>query len=99
MSEGKERSGGRSRLFARISVPSEVHLRRMKVHDALEKLDRYLSDAAMMGLPWIRVIHGKGTGIMRRAVVDHLSRHPLVGRTHPAMASEGAEGVTIAELK
>ena len=99
MREGGKRPEGRSRLFARVSVPTEVHLRRMKVHDALEKLDRYLDDAALMGLPRVRVVHGKGTGTLRRAVVDHMSRHPLVARTYPATASEGAEGVTIAELK
>ncbi len=68
-----------SRLMRQISVPTEVHLRRMSVRDALDKLDRYLNDATVMGMPWVRVIHGKGTGTLKGAVLDYLSNHPLVG--------------------
>ena len=90
---------GQSRLMRQISVPTEVHLRRMSVRDALDKLDRYLNDATVMGMPWVRVIHGKGTGTLKRAVLDYLSDHPLVAKHYPASPSEGNGGVTIAELK
>ena len=80
------------------SVPTEVHLRLMKVRPALDKLDRYLNDATLAGLPWVRVIHGKGTGTMRKAVQEFLSNHPLVAKHYPASPSEGNGGVTIAEL-
>ncbi|MCI0440461.1 MAG: Smr/MutS family protein [Chloroflexi bacterium] len=89
----------RRTLLEQVSVPTEVHLRRMKVRDALEKLDRYLNDAALMGMPWVRVIHGKGTGVLKGAVLDFLDSHPLVARHYPAAPSEGNGGVTIAELK
>jgi DNA mismatch repair protein MutS2 len=82
-----------------LSVPAEVHLRRMKVRDALDKLERYLNDAAVGGLPWARIVHGKGTGTLKRAVIEHLSGHPLVARCYPAAPSEGGGGVTIAEMK
>ncbi len=95
----KSKGQGESRLMRQISVPTEVHLRRMKVRDALDKLDRYLGDAAVMGMPWVRVIHGKGTGILKGAVLEFLSDHPLVGKCYPASPSEGNGGVTIAELK
>ena len=88
-----------SRLLDQISVPTEVHLRRMKVRDALQKLDRYLNDATVMGMPWVRVIHGKGTGILKGAVIEFLSDHPLVKSHEPAAPSEGNGGVTIAKLK
>jgi DNA mismatch repair protein MutS2 len=81
-----------------VSVPGEIHLRRMKVQDALDKLDRYLDDATVAGLPWVRVIHGKGTGTLKRAVIDHLSRHPLVSKHYPASPAEGGGGVTVARL-
>ena len=88
-----------SRLLRRASVPIEVHLRRMKVRDALDELDRHLNEATIAGLPWVRVIHGKGTGALKTAVADFLSTHPLVARFYPASPSEGDGGVTIAELK
>ena len=88
-----------SRLMRLISVSTEVHLRRMKVRDALETLDKYLNDAALAGMPRVRVIHGKGTGVLKGAVIDFLSNHSLVARTYPAAPSEGNGGVTIAELE
>ena len=90
---------GDSRLMRQVSVPTEVHLRRMKVRDALHKLDRYLDDAAVMGMPWVRVIHGKGTGILKGAVLEFLSDHPLVSKHYPAAPNEGNGGVTIADLR
>ena len=98
MSRSKPSPAKGSRLQRQVSVPTEVHLRRMKVRDALDKLDRYLDDATVMGVPWVRVIHGKGTGTLRNAVLEHLSGHPLVARHYPASPSEGGGGVTIAEL-
>ena len=88
-----------SRLYRQVSVPTEVHLRRMPVRDALEKLDRYLNDATVMGMPWVRVIHGKGTGTLKSAVLEYLSTHPLVSKHYPASPGEGGGGVTIADLK
>ena len=90
---------GPSPLLRRVSVPTEVHLRRMVVDDALDKLDRYLNDAAVAGIPWVRVIHGKGTGTLKKAVLKFLSGHRLVSKFYPASPSEGGGGVTIAELK
>ena len=87
-----------TRLYRQVSVSTEVHLRRMSVRDALDKLDRYLNDATVMGMPWVRVIHDKGTGILKTAVLDYLSDHPLVSKHYPAAPSEGNGGVTIAEL-
>ena len=90
---------GDSRLMRQVSVPTEVHLRRMKVRDALDKLDRYLDDAAVMGMPWVRMIHGKGTGILKGAVMEFLSDHPQVSKHYPAAPNEGSGGATIAELR
>ena len=99
MAKTKGPGGGESRLMRQISVPTEIHLRRMKVRDALDELDRYLGDAAVMGMPWVRVIHGKGTGVLKGAVLEFLSGHPLVGKHYPASPSEGNGGVTIAEMQ
>ena len=79
-------------------MSSEVHLRQMKVGPALSKLEKFLNDASVAGLHRVRVIHGKGTGTMKGAVADYLSKHPLVARHSAASPAEGNGGVTIAEL-
>jgi len=77
---------------------SEIHLRRLTVDEALLKLDQYLHDAFMAGLPQVRVVHGKGTGTLRRAVREQLANHPLVKSYRPGRYGEGGFGVTIVEL-
>ena len=88
-----------SKLFKQISVPQEVHLRRMYVYDALEKLDIYLQDATRAGHLRVRIIHGKGTGVLRIAVHEFLSKHSYVEQYYGASPNEGGGGVTIAELQ
>ncbi len=61
-------------------------------------LERYLDAAYLAGLPWVRIIHGKGTGRLRQAVRDELRRSPLVKSQEAGADSEGGEGVTIAKL-
>ncbi len=80
------------------SVVDEVRLRRLTVDEAFLKLDKYLNDAFMAGLYQVRVIHGKGTGILRQAVQEQLSRHPLVKSYRMGDYGEGGMGVTIVEL-
>ncbi len=88
----------RSKLYRQLSLETEVHLRRMRVRDALEKLDRYLNDATVAGMARVRIIHGKGTGTLKTAVLECLSAHPLVSRHYPTAPGEGGGGVTVAEL-
>ena len=80
------------------SVSDEVQLHRLTADEAVLKLDRYLNDAFMAGLVRVRVIHGKGTGTLRRVVSEQLSEHPLVKSYRLAGYGEGEEGVTIVEL-
>jgi len=76
----------------------EVHLRRLTVDEALLRLNQYLNDAFMAGLYRVRVIHGKGTGTLRRVVTEQLTGHPLVKSYRLADYGEGGAGVTIVEL-
>ena len=80
------------------NITPEVHLRQLTVDEALLKLDQYLNDAFMAGLYQVRVIHGKGTGILRQIVQEQLARHPLVKSYRPGDYGEGGDGVTIVEL-
>jgi len=77
---------------------SEVHLRRLTIDEALLKLDQFLNDAFMAGLYQVRVVHGKGTGTLRQAVREELSRHSLVKSYRPGGYGEGGDGVTMVEL-
>lgn len=88
-----------------VSMPSrvrspglEIDLRGQTVEEALERLERYLDQATMAGLPWVRVIHGKGTGTLRVAVQRTLKDHPLVASYETAPPAEGGEGATIVRL-
>jgi DNA mismatch repair protein MutS2 len=75
-----------------------LDLRGSTVEEALERLDQHLDAAARAALPWIHIIHGKGTGALRRAVRHFLSDHPLVSDYEAGGDKEGGEGVTVAKL-
>jgi DNA mismatch repair protein MutS2 len=81
-----------------MTVSYEIDLHRLTVDEALFKLDQCLYDAYIAGLPWVRVVHGKGTGTLRRAIREELPRHPLVKSIRPGYLDEGGDGATIAEL-
>ena len=80
------------------AVSLQLDLRGARAEEALEVLDRYLNDAAVAGVDRLRIVHGKGTGALRTAVREVLSRHPLVRAHEPAGAAEGGDGATIVRL-
>jgi DNA mismatch repair protein MutS2 len=77
----------------------ELDLRGQRAEDALEMLDRYLEKAAMAGLPFVRIIHGKGTGKLRQEVRTMLKDHPHVVSFEEGGDKEGGAGVTVAKLE
>jgi DNA mismatch repair protein MutS2 len=82
-----------------VSSPGvELSLRGMTVDEALEKLDGYLDRAFVAGLPYVRIVHGKGTGKLRDAVRRELRGHPHIQRFEAGGVSEGGDGVTVAFL-
>lgn len=81
-----------------LTLPRELHLRGLTVEEALEEVDRYLDEAFLAHYREVRIVHGKGTGALRRAVQEHLSRHPHVSDFHDAPPAEGGSGVTIVRL-
>jgi DNA mismatch repair protein MutS2 len=85
-----------------LNAPSpgiELDLRGQRADDALDQLDRYLDAAYMAGLPFVRIIHGKGTGKLRQAVREALKGHPHIRSFEPGGGSEGGDGVTVVKLK
>jgi DNA mismatch repair protein MutS2 len=77
----------------------EMDMRGQRVDEGLDALDRYLEKAYLSGLPFVRIIHGKGTGRLRESVRDALRNSPFIDRFESGGDKEGGEGVTIAHIK
>jgi len=86
-----------------VSTPPDVgmsiEVRGQRLDEALPRVEEFLDHAARNGRARVLLIHGKGTGAMRRAVRELLDRHPLVTRYETAERAEGGEGVTVAYIE
>ena len=82
-----------------LGASSEVDLRGMMTDEAIGALDLFLDNAVLGKLNEVRIIHGKGTGAVRKAVREHLKRSRYVKSFRPGRYGEGEDGVTIAELR
>lgn len=76
----------------------EVDLHGMFADEARERLERAIAEALAGGHDRIRIVHGKGTGILRREMWDLLTHHPMVRTFQYASPHDGAEGATVAAL-
>jgi DNA mismatch repair protein MutS2 len=81
-----------------VAVPPELDLRGLTVDEALMLIDQRIDEASRAGVPQLRIIHGKGTGTLRRAIREMLRKHALVRSQAPAERREGGDGVTVVEL-
>ncbi len=84
---------------AERSVAGEIDLRGMASDEAIIDLDRYIDSAVLMGINTVTVIHGKGTGVLRKAVQGYLKGHKSVASFRLGVFGEGESGVTVVELK
>ena len=73
----------------------ELDLRGQQVDEALENLGYFLDKAFLAGLPWARIIHGMGTGRLRKAVRNVLKAHSQVDHFEPGKEGEGGDGVSV----
>ncbi|WP_042146247.1 endonuclease MutS2 [Paucisalibacillus sp. EB02] len=80
-------------------VPLELDLRGERFEDALLKLEKYVDDATLAGYPKVFIIHGKGTGALRKGVQDFVKKHPSIASSRPGAAGEGGSGVTVVEFR
>ena len=76
----------------------EMDIRGMRVEEALPIVEKYLDDAYLAGMPFVRIIHGKGSGILRKVVREKLAGHPLVSEFRSGEHGEGDTGVTVIKL-
>jgi DNA mismatch repair protein MutS2 len=89
---------GRITTPGKGAVAVELNIIGRTTDEARDLLEKYLDDAFLAGLSSVRIIHGKGTGALRRAVEELLSAHPLVAEHRPGASSEGGAGATVAAL-
>jgi DNA mismatch repair protein MutS2 len=77
----------------------EINVIGCTVEEATERVDKFLDDAALAGKPSVRIIHGHGTGALRRGLAEFLSSHPLVDRIHAEAEDRGGAAITVVELQ
>ncbi|HBY06834.1 MAG TPA: endonuclease MutS2, partial [Chloroflexi bacterium] len=95
----KKGKGGKTTAPRAESPGIELDLRGQRADDALDALDSYMERAYLAGLPWVRIIHGKGTGKLRDVVREVLGQHPHVKSFESGKDGEGGDGVTVAKLR
>ncbi len=98
-SSGKNTGTGKIRMSKSASVSTEINLLGKTVDEALTELDKYLDDAYLAHLPSVRIVHGKGTGALRKAVHNYLRRQKHVDSYRLGEFGEGDSGVTIVTFK
>jgi DNA mismatch repair protein MutS2 len=81
------------------AVSIEIDVRGQRAEEVTPVVESYLHDAYLTGLPWVRIIHGKGTGALRNVVRELLRDNPVVLRSESAKSNEGGEGATVAWLR
>lgn len=81
------------------SVPAEINLLGANVEEARLALDKYLDDCVLAGLSTTRIVHGKGTGALRKGIHKYLKENPHIKSFRLGTFGEGEMGVTVVELK
>lgn len=81
------------------SISSEIDVRGNNTEEAITIIDKYLDDAALSSLSQVRIIHGKGTGALRKGLHEHFRNHPHVKKYEDAAYNEGGNGATVIILK
>jgi DNA mismatch repair protein MutS2 len=81
------------------NVPSEINVIGHNVDDATREVEKFVDRAFLAGLPRVRIVHGSGMGILRKALRQFLQKHPHVESVAEPPQNEGGGGATVAELK
>ncbi|MEW5984901.1 MAG: Smr/MutS family protein [Acidobacteriota bacterium] len=84
---------------SREGLPTEINVIGCTVDEAIGRVEKFLDEVLLADERVVRVIHGHGTGQLRRAIGEHLQRHPMVARHQAAPPEQGGSGVTVVELK
>ena len=95
----KRTSSGKVKMGKSASVSTEINLLGKTVDEAVAELDKYLDDAYLAHVPSVRIVHGKGTGALRKGIHNYLRRQKHVSSFRLGAFGEGDSGVTIVEFK
>ncbi|MCJ7695845.1 MAG: endonuclease MutS2 [Anaerolineaceae bacterium] len=103
--EAPSKPSQKPKSTSKISLPIiespglELDIRGQRVDEATESLLHYLERAYLAGLPYVRIIHGKGTGVLRQSIREVIKQNPHISRWESGGEKEGGEGVTIAFIQ
>lgn len=95
---GPQRTSTTTAADLQKPVARELDIRGMSGEEALPLVDKFIDDAVLAGLHRVDIIHGKGTGVLRKKVTEFLAEHPRVKTTRIAEWNEGGMGATVVEL-
>lgn len=89
----------RAGVQARMTASTEIHLRQMRAEDALEQLEKFLDEVTLAGVERVRIVHGKGEGVLRKLVREFLKSRTDVREFREGETGEGGAGVTVVYFK
>jgi DNA mismatch repair protein MutS2 len=95
----RHHSAGNSSPAGESVAMGEITVIGMRVEEASERVDKYLDEAALANQTRVRIIHGHGTGALRKGLAEFLKGHPLVARTSFESEEHGGKAITIVDLK
>lgn len=91
--------GSKPSEYFKFSAASRIDIRGKRVNEAVQEIDKYISEAILSNLDTFTVVHGKGTGALRQALHDFFQAHPQVDNFREGTIEEGGAGVTVVKLK
>ncbi len=93
------RSRGKVNLEKTFNTTTEITLRNQRAEEAVRILEKFVDEAILGNVPFVRIVHGKGEGILRQITQNYLKSHPEVKTYRDGDANEGGQGVTIAHFR
>jgi DNA mismatch repair protein MutS2 len=80
-------------------MPSEINVIGRTVDEATSEVEKFVDRAFLAGMPRVRIVHGSGMGILRKALRQYLQKHPHVESVTEPPSNEGGGGATVVELR